>query len=104
MNELYDRYKKFRTSIDVNNIPFISIAKDDVNDEYIVYNRVKHRLDRLSTYYYGLPNYDFLIFAANPDYTLEADIPNNTILRIPLPFDRALKEFNDGVKKYIDFE
>jgi hypothetical protein len=44
--------------------------------------------------------YDWLILYANPDYLIEFDIPDGTIIRIPFPLERALSEYRTkGVRQ-----
>jgi hypothetical protein len=100
MSSYYDRYKSFTNNNEVSVIPFIKITKSDT-DILIRYNQGQTRFDRLSLRYYGSPYYGWLINLANPEYgQLEFDISDDSIIRIPLPLERALSEYEDGIKNY----
>jgi len=97
--QYYDRYQNFRFNNQVRVLPFIKIptSSDDVFIEYT--NRT--RLDIVSNTYYGSPYYGWLIMQANPQYGgLEFDIPEGSVIRIPLPFLAALNSYQQAVKNY----
>ena len=96
----YDRYKSFRTKDGVGIVPFIEIPVKDTDIEE-VYHAGSTRLDILSYEYYGDPNYGWLILQANPQYgSIEFDIPDESVIRIPFPLGESLRSYNEGIDKY----
>lgn len=95
------RYKKFQANgAKTFLVPFIKIPKRS-SDYYVYYDSSKHRMDTLSSEYYGDPNYGWLILQANPTLDgLEFDIPTNYLLRIPYPLQEALTQYNADVDAY----
>ena len=101
MAEYYDRYKKFRNGGDTSKIPFIKIEKDST-DMYITFDKSRMRLDNLSYKYYGDANYGWLLMMANPHLgSMEFEIPDNCIFRIPYPLTSALLRYEKKIKEYI---
>lgn len=99
--EYYDRYQSFRVDGDIQKIPKIKIDKADT-DLYIVYDKSKNRLDNLSYKYYGDANYGWLLMLANPKYgSLEFEIPDGALYRIPYPIDSALYRYETRVNEYL---
>ena len=96
----FDRYSKFRTDNSIEIVPFIDIPKLD-SDYYVEYRKGVTRLDVISNNYYGDPNFGWLILQANPEVgSLEFNIKDKTILRIPFPLDYALSAYKTGVDTY----
>lgn len=93
-----DRYQSLKKAQHVEPMPFVRIDPNPA-DKIILYSRDQHRLDKLSLLYYGTPMYDWLILMANPEYTLEMEIPHRSRLRIPFPLDRALRAYQENLKK-----
>lgn len=94
------RYKKFIKNGTIELVPFISIPKRN-SDYYIRYKQDKMRMDILSSDYYNDPNYGWLILQANPEYgSLEYNIPNNSLIRIPYPLDIVLTQYQNDIDKY----
>ena len=60
-------------------------------DKYIAYRRTD-RFDNLSAIYYGTSEYWWIILLANPEYAIEFDITEGTIIRIPYPIEEVLNE------------
>jgi len=96
----YNRYEEFNSD-DVNITPPMVKLSPKSTDEFITYILGTSRLDKISQEYYEVPFYGFLILAANPEFTKESDIPNNTQLRIPLPFNESLSEYKRLVQDRI---
>lgn len=95
----YNRYSKFTSNGTIDLVPFVEIKK--MPSDFYVYHNKETRLDMLSYEYYGDPNYGWLIMQANPCYgSLEFNIPENALLRIPFPLELAITNYNDGIKKY----
>lgn len=100
MATYFDRYQQFRSNGNVSTLPRINIETLNTDKQY-VYKLGKTRLDRLSQEYYTTPYYGWLILLANPQFGgLEFDIPDESIIRIPFPFNSALERYNNEVKKY----
>lgn len=100
MASYIDRYRDFNLNGSNKIIPGISIPQT-TSDKTIIYKLGQTRLDKLSNIYYGTPYYGWLIMLANPQYGgLEFLIPDQSRLRIPLPFESAIESYNAQVKKY----
>lgn len=88
-----DRYKPFKINETLLSVPFIEIPVRD-SDIYITFNHNIDSLDYISYKYYSDEDYDWLILQANPEVgSLEFDIPENTILRIPFPLNQVLNDY-----------
>lgn len=96
----YNRYSRFYNNGTYSIVPNITIQKKS-SDYYSEYNCQSNRLDNISYYYYGDPNYDWLIMMANPEYgSMEFSIPNGTMLRVPYPLKETLDLYNDAINIY----
>ena len=96
----YNRYNNFVENGTMHLVPFIKIPKKNT-DYYEYYELGKSRLDLLSYKYYNDPNYDWLILQANPEYgSLEFNIPNKSLLRIPYPLESTMSQYYADVEKY----
>ena len=84
-------HKYLKQDMKMLNMPPFEIKKR-VTDKSIIYNKNLKRLDFLSGEVYGDEGYWKLIMWANPEYDLEFDIPNNTIIRVPLPLAEVRQE------------
>lgn len=97
----YNRYSSFIVDGDIKRIPFIKL-KEKYSDKEEIYKLGVTRMDLLSDKYYKNPNYGWLILLANPNISsLEFEIEDNTIIRIPYPLETTIKEYKDEVSKYI---
>jgi len=96
----FDRYNNFRVNgsmIPVNGIK-IPVAS---SDKYVVYELGKTRLDIMSNMYYNNPYDGWLIMLANPDYGgLEFTIPDQSIIRVPFPYESAIGRYITAVNNY----
>ena len=96
----FDRYATLRNDNSVDMVPFVEIPKLDT-DYFVEYRRGKNRLDVISNDYYGSPNYGWMILQANPEVgSMEFEIKDKTILRIPFPLENALTAYKKGIEKY----
>ncbi len=96
----FDRYGPFREG---NKIGVVCFAELPVKDTDIieVYRKGETRLDQLSYQYYDDPNYGWLILQANPEYgSLEFNIPDASLLRIPYPLNVSLNDYQTSIEKY----
>jgi hypothetical protein len=97
----YDRYNKFRIDGDVKIVPFIKIPIKS-SDKYFTYKKGITRFDNsLSNYYYGDPNYGWLILLANANLgALEFEIEDGTNIRVPFPLETSLQQYVNEVNIY----
>ncbi len=101
MAQYFDRYKNFRDNSNIKPIPGIKIPESS-SDKTVIYKKAKSRLDKISNDYYNNPTSGWLILAANPQFGgLEFNIPDNTTLRVPFPFDDAIQRYINQVKLHI---
>lgn len=98
----YDRYKSFRIDGDIMKIPYIEIDKSS-SDLYIKFEKSRMRLDTLSYKYYGDANYGWLLMMANPQFgSMEFEIPDGVLFRIPYPLQTAIISYERNVKEYLN--
>lgn len=96
----YDRYSKFKDDGKNQIVPFIKIESSST-DITVIFQKDTMRMDTLSYKYYGDANYGWLIMMANPKFgSLEYDIPDNAVLRIPYPLSTAISRYESAVDKY----
>lgn len=79
-----DLYKYLIGNGNMLNMPPIKIQNRET-DKRVVYDKKKNRLDRIAGDIYQQEAYWRFILWANPDYSLEFDIPDNTVIRVPFP-------------------
>jgi hypothetical protein len=97
--KFYDRYEGFRVDNGFSPIPYIKIPEAK-SDKKVVYNS-NSRLDMISQEYYGSPYFGWLILQANPTIaSMEFDIPDNEILRVPFPLDNGINSYINAVKEH----
>ena len=93
MATYFDRYAKFRANGEIKPLPGIKITPIS-SDKQEMYKLGETRLDKLSNMYYNNPYSGWLIMLANPAFGgLEFNIPDSTIIRIPFPYDSAIKRY-----------
>jgi hypothetical protein len=98
----FDRYRFFRENGFMKPIPGILIPESPT-DKSFVYKRGETRLDKISLGYYSNPYSGWLILQANPQFGgLEFLIPDNTLLRVPYPYDLAIQLYIEEIKKNIN--
>lgn len=97
----YDRYNNFRINGEVKILPFINIAIKQT-DKYFKYKKGITRFDNsISNYYYGDPNYGWLILLANATLaSLEFEIEDGTDIRVPFPLEISLQQYINEVNNY----
>jgi hypothetical protein len=96
----YDRYTRFRVNGTIKIVPGITIDPKST-DYFETYTLGLSRLDIISSEYYGDPNYDWLIMQANPQYgSLEFNIENKSLLRIPYPLETTMSQYYSDIDKY----
>ena len=98
----YNRYSMFKQNGKMGIVPFGKIERMDT-DYYETYEKGKTRLDILSYEYYKDSGYGWLIMQANPQYgSIEFEIPDKSVLRIPYPLNRAIESYENSIKEYND--
>ena len=94
-----NRYNKMVIDGKIVRLPLVSLQKNDT-DYFEVYHKNLSSLDKISYQYYDDPNYGWLILMANQDYgSLEYEIPDGAILRIPFPLESVLSDYNIKIDK-----
>lgn len=94
-----NRYSKMVVDGNIKRLPLAQLEKRD-SDYFEVYRRNRSSLDNISYKYYDDPNYVWLIMLANQDYgSLEYNIPDGAILRIPFPLETALMDYDAKVDR-----
>lgn len=85
-----------RDGTTLKSFPPIRISQRST-DKFVEYNSDRTRLDRIAEDVYEDATCSKIIMWANPEYFIEFDIPDNTIIRVPYP----LKDVQDEVIKKI---
>lgn len=100
MPRYFDRYEDFRINGKMLPIPGIVLPFNS-GDKTIVYKLGTTRLDNISNTYYTTPYYGWLIMLANPQFGgLEFNIPDQSILVVPFPFESAITRYISQVNNY----
>lgn len=86
-------YKPLKENDTLKDMPPVKISMRKT-DKYITYNRNLMRLDFIAGEIYQDETLWRVILWANPEYALEFDIPDNTIIRIPFPVNDVISEIN----------
>ena len=103
MSGYYNRYRKLNNDDTIISPPFVKLD-DKSTDTMIIYDIRKTRLDKVSQEYYGVPYYSWLILMANPEYGgLEWNIKDGQAVRIPLPLDATLREYERKLIQRLDY-
>lgn len=76
----------------MQNLPKVTISNRST-DKFFPYDSNQTRLDRMSGIAYSNDTYGWLILMANPEYSMEFDIPKNTTIRVPFPLKEAESEY-----------
>lgn len=98
--QYFNRYEFFIDDDSFSIVPGIEIPIK-TTDKYLFFKRGKDRLDKLSQQYYGTPVFGWLILQANPQAgSLEFEIPDNYVLRIPFPLVVSLQDYKRNVELY----
>lgn len=104
MENFTSRYQFTTINGEQTTLPFIKLDEKST-DKKIVWKSASSRTDRLSDLYYGNPFHGYLILMANPEFgAMEYDIPDNTIIRIPYPFEATKKEYLSKLSEYKKFK
>jgi hypothetical protein len=99
-NQYFDRYQYFIDDGQHRIVPGIEIPIKST-DKYILFKRNKDRLDKLSQEYYNSPLFGWLILQANPICgSIEFQMPDNFLIRIPFPLVSSLQDYRKSVESY----
>lgn len=99
-NQYFNRYKFFIENGEFEIVPGIELPIKST-DKYHVFKRGKDRLDKISQEYYNSPFFSWLILQANPlSGSIEFEIPNNFLLRIPFPLLVSLQDYKRKIDQY----
>ena len=100
MARYYNRYSDFNINGQNLTVPFIKLPSLS-SDKKVIYKVNSSRLDKLSQQYYESPYFGWLILQANPTAgSIEFEIPDNFLLRIPFPLVNTLQEYKRNVELY----
>jgi len=98
--QYYNRYNNFVLNGEQTVVPYITLPSKTSDKRYI-YKVGQSRLDILSQQYYGAPYFGWLILVANPMYGgLEWNIPDGSILTIPVPLIASLQEYKNSLDNH----
>lgn len=99
-NISFSRYSGMVNDGDQSTVPFIKLDIKST-DKTIVWKSNESKMFKLSSdYYSGNPTYGWLILLANGIFTMEYDIPHNTLIRIPYPLQDTLKEYTEKMNNF----
>jgi hypothetical protein len=99
-NQYFDRYQYFLEDGSFKIVPGIEIPIKG-SDKYFQYKKGKNRLDKVSQEYYGTPYFGWLIMLANPlAGSVEFEIPDNFLIRVPFPLVPTLQDYKRGIELY----
>lgn len=100
MNQYFNRYEYFSENGEHKIVPGIEIPIRST-DKFTKYKKGKDRLDKMSQEYYSTPLFGWLIMLANPTLgSLEFEIPDNSIIRVPFPLINTLQDYKKNVELY----
>ena len=96
----YDRYAILKNADGtIDSMPFVNLPINS-SDKYEYWNSETSRMDKISQKYYGNPFYDFIILYGNAIYVNEFDIPDNALIRIPFPLNKAKADYEAILSAY----
>lgn len=98
--QYFDRYQFFEQNGGFKIVPGIDLPIKST-DKYFLYKKGRTRLDKLSMDYYNTPVFGWLILQANPlAGSIEFEIPDNFMLRIPYPLITTLQDYKRLIDLY----
>ena len=99
-NQYFNRYQYFVNDGAFEVVPGIQIPIKST-DKYVNFRRNKDRFDKFSQDYYSTPLFGWLIQLANPTCSsIEFEIPDNFMIRIPFPLVASLQDYKSNVDLY----
>ena len=100
MNQYFNRYDYFLEDGEFKIVPGIELPMKST-DKYVQYKKGKTRLDKISQDNYGSPLFGWIIMLANPKLgSVEFEIPDNSLVRVPFPLINSLQDYKKGVELY----
>jgi len=98
--QYFDRYQFFIEDGKFRIVPGIEIPIKS-SDRYMFYKKGRDRFDKISQDYYGSPVFGWLILQANPTAgSIEFEIPDNTVIRVPFPLTTSLQDYKRSIELY----
>lgn len=98
--DYFNRYTFFENNGTHKIVPGLTIPNKPT-DKYYTFKKNIDRLDRISQDFYNSPMFGWLILLSNPSIgSLEFNIPNNFILRIPYPLINSLQDYKKNIELY----
>ncbi len=98
--QYYNRYSSFLVNGEQTVVPYINLPSKTSDKRYI-YKVGISRLDKVSQQYYNTPFFGWLILQANPTAgSVEFQIPDNFVIRIPFPLTTSLQDYKRSVELY----
>lgn len=99
-NQYLNRYKYFLVGSQPLVVPYLDLPVKPT-DKMLFYKKNITRLDKLSDEYYGAPYFGWLILQANPQFGgREWDIPDNALIRVPLPLFLSLQDYKSALEAH----
>jgi hypothetical protein len=92
----FNFYKPLKENDTLKDMPPVKISFRKT-DKYITYRKNMMRFDSIAGEIYEDETLWRLILWGNPEYFIEFDIPDNTIIRIPYPLNDVLAEVNNFI-------
>jgi hypothetical protein len=92
----FNFYKPLKDNDALKDMPPVQISSRKT-DKFILYKKELMRLDFISGEIYSDETLWRLIMWANPEYFLEFDIPDGTVIRVPYPLNDVLAEVNNFI-------
>ena len=100
MNQYFNRYDYFLEDGEFKIVPGIEIPMKST-DKFVQYKKGKTRLDKISQDNYGSPLFGWIIMLANPKLgSVEFEIPDNSLVRVPFPLINSLQDYKNAVETY----
>ena len=92
----FNFYKSLKVNNSLLDMPPVQISAR-ATDKFILYHKERMRLDYIAGQIYEDETLWRLILWANPEYFLEFDIADNSVIRIPFPLNDVLAEVNNFI-------
>lgn len=99
MGTYTNRYNDFTDNNISRTVPYVAIPVN-ATDKYPVYTIGKSRLDKMSLSFYGDPYHGWLILLANPEFKMEMEIVDGSILRVPFPLNQAKTAYKNALNTH----
>ena len=97
--DFYQYLQKTENPRELKDMPPVSI-RNRRTDKWVTYDMGKNRLDYIAGQIYQDETLSKVIMWANPEYSIEFDIPTGTVLRVPYPINDVLSEITQQIINY----